>query len=405
MDGSKRTPVAAAVEPVSGLRGWLTRNLKVISGVSFLQDMAYGLLYPVLPIFLTVTLGAAPAIVGLIEGVADGASSIMKVVAGRLSDRYRRRPLIGLGYGLTTLGKVLLAMAGSWPTVLVARCGDRLGKAVRSAPRDAFIAAEVPVDTRGKAFGFHRSANSAGAVIGPLLGVAGYQLLHQQLRPLLVIAVVPAVASVMLVAALHEPAGPSAPIMRSRWRPGELPAGYWQVVAVLGGFSLINFSDALLLLRLHHIGFSVPAVILAYVIYNLVYTLLSYPAGVVTDRLSAAAVFGTGLVAFAVTYIGLGVTRDHLAAWLLIAGYGVFNALTNGVSRAWVSGLLPSTAQGTGQGVFEGLTGVGVLLASVWAGLAWGHDGTTPLLVSGLAAAILALGLLTSAIVSPQRHR
>src|SRR5205085_10377774 len=146
------------------------------------------------------------------------------------------------------------------------------------------------------------------------------------------------------------------------------PIRYWRVVALLGVFSLINFPDALLLLRLHEIGFSVPAIILAYVAYNVVYTLLSYPAGVVADRLSPAAVFGTGLVAFAVAYTGLGLTRNHLAAWLLIAGYGAFTALTDGVGKAWISGLLPTAAQGSGQGLFQGLSGLGILAAGVWAG-------------------------------------
>jgi MFS family permease len=397
MDDPRREAPAAAAGAVSGSQDWLTRNLKVVSGVSFLQDAASELLYPILPIFLTVTLGAPAALVGLVEGLAEGAASVTRVAAGWLSDRYRRRPLIGLGYGLAALGKVLIAVAGAWPVVLVGRCVDRLGKGLRGAPRDALIAADVPVEARGKAFGFHRSVDTAGAVVGPLVGLAGYELLHQHLRPLLVIAVAPAVASALLVAALRDPALTSAPIRR---RPGGLPGRYWRVVAVLGVFSLVNFPDALLLLRLHEIGFSVPAIILAYVAYNIVYTLLSYPAGVAADRLSPTAVFGAGLIVFAVAYTGLGMTRNHLAAWLFIAGYGGFTAFTDGVGKAWISGLLPTAAQGTGQGLFQGVSGLGVLTAGVWAGLAWSRDGTTPLLVSGLTAAALAAGLLTSTIVS-----
>lgn len=195
--------------------------------------------------------------------------------------------------------------------------------------------------------------DTAGAVVGPLVGLAGYQLLHQQIRPLLVIAVAPAVASVLLVAALRDTARTRAPTRPLSWRLNELPGRYWRVVAVLGVFNLVNFPDALLLLRLHEIGFSVPAIILAYVAYNAVYTLLSYPAGVMADRLCPAAVFGAGLVAFAAAYTGLGLTRNHLAAWLLVTGYGGFTALTDGVGKAWISGLLPSAAQGSGQGLFQ----------------------------------------------------
>ena len=384
--------------PAAASGGWLTHNLKVVSGVSFLQDAASELLYPILPIFLTVTLGAPAAVVGLVEGLAEGAASVTKVVAGRVSDRYRRRPLIGLGYGLAALGKVLIAVAAAWPVVLAGRCVDRLGKGVRGAPRDALIAADVPPAARGRAFGFHRSMDTAGAVAGPLIGLAGYQLLHHHIRPLLMIAVVPAVASVLLVAALREPARSREPARQVRWQPRGLPARYWRVVAVLGVFSLVNFPDALLLLRLHDIGFSVPAVIGAYVAYNVVYALLSYPAGALADRLSPAIVFGVGLCVFAVAYTGLGLTRSRPVAWLLIAGYGGYTALTDGVGKAWVSGLLPAVDQGSGQGLFQGLSGLGILAAGVWAGLAWGRDGRLPLLISGVAAAILAGGLLAAAI-------
>jgi MFS family permease len=168
------------------------------------------------------------------------------------------------------------------------------------------------------------------------------------------------------------------------------------VVAALTGFSLVNFPDALLLLRLHQIGFSVTAVIGAYIAYNAVYALLSYPAGAVTDRLPPAAVFGAGLLLFALAYTGLGLTRSHPVAWLLLAAYGGFTALTDGVGKAWISRLVPAADQGSGQGYFQGLTGLAVLVAGLWAGLAWGTDGRLPLLVSGIAAALLAAGLLVA---------
>jgi MFS family permease len=166
------------------------------------------------------------------------------------------------------------------------------------------------------------------------------------------------------------------------------------VVGVLGVFSLVNFPDALLLLRLHEIGFGVVAVILAYVGYNLVYTALSYPAGVIADRLTPRTVFAVGLLVFAAAYFGLGVTEDHLAAWLLIGGYGAYTGLTDGVGKAWVSGLLPAASQGTGQGVFQGVLGAGVLVAGLWAGLAWDGDGHVPLMVSGVVAGLIGVLLL-----------
>ena len=182
----------------------------------------------------------------------------------------------------------------------------------------------------------------------------------------------------------------------------DLPRRFWRVTAVVVGFGLVNFPDALLLLRLNEIGFSVVAVILAYVTYNLVYALGSFPAGVLSDRLPRYAVFGFGLVFFAIGYLGLGLTTNHAAAWVLIGVYGVFTACTDGVGKAWASSLAGADRQATAQGVFQGGSGLAVLIAGVWAGLLWGADGRLPLLVAGgvgacFAAALLGLWALRSA--------
>lgn len=402
---TRRYPLATVVG-VSETRPWLTKNLKIVSGVSFLQDAASELLYPLLPILLTTVLGAPAAVVGIVEGVAEGVAAVTKLIAGRLADRFPKVPLVGAGYGLAAVGKVLVALAGVWPVVLAGRAVDRLGKGIRGAPRDALLVVGIPPQALGRAFGFHRAADTAGAVVGPLLALAGYELLDHRLRPLLWVAVVPAVCSVLLVLLLKEPPRTRAPRRAPRLEQEQverLPARYWRTVAVLAVFALVNFPDALLLLRLHEIGFGVVAVILAYVLYNLVYTVLSFPAGLVADRLGARRVFGVGLVVFSVVYAGLGLSTDHLAAWLLLAGYGGFTALTDGVGKAWISGLLPGALQGTGQGVFQGLTGGGVLVAGLWAGLAWGGDGHLPLVVSGIGAALVAVFLLFSPGRTPAR--
>ncbi len=379
-------------------RPWLTGNLKITSAVSFLQDAASELLYPIMPILLTTVLGAPAAVVGAVEGIAEGVAALTKYVSGRLADRYRKVPLVGLGYGLAAVGKVLVAAAGVWPVVLLGRCVDRLGKGIRGAPRDALMVDGIPVEARGRAFGFHRAADTAGAVVGPLLALAALQVLDHDLRKVLWVAVVPAVLSVLLVFALREPERPAVQERQPGSAPSveALPPAFWRVVVLLGGFSLVNFPDALLLLRLHEIGFSVSLVILAYVAYNAVYAALSYPAGVVSDRLGPRLVIGVGLLVFAVAYAGLGLTEDHLAAWLLLAGYGAFTGLTDGVGKAWVSSLLPRHQQGTGQGVFQGVLGGGVLVAGLWAGFAWGGDGHLPLLVSGAVAGVIGIVVLVT---------
>jgi MFS family permease len=382
------------------VRSWFNRNVRMLSAVSFLQDTASELLYPLLPIYLTSVLGAPAAVVGAVEGVAEGAASLTKLAAGPLGDRYSRRPLIATGYGMAALGKVIVAAATGWPGVLAGRVTDRLGKGIRGAPRDALLVADIDASARGKVFGFHRAMDTLGAVVGPLLGLVGYELLDHQIPPLLWVAVVPAVLSVALVYLVREtrPPAPRGARRAVFAMVGDLPQRYWRVAALVVAFGLVNFPDALLLLRLNDIGFSVVEVILAYVTYNLVYAVVSYPAGVVADRVGKPAVFGIGLVFFAVGYAGLGLTTDTLTAWLLIAAYGLFTGCTDGVGKAWVSSLVGPELQGSAQGVFQGLSGFSILVAGLWAGFLWGVDGELPLLISGVAGGVFAVVTLAVAV-------
>ncbi len=357
-------------------RPWLTRNVVVLCGVSFLQDTASELLYPILPVFLTAVLGAPVAVVGIVEGAADGAAALAKVAAGRRADRTGRRPLIAAGYGLAALGKVLIALAYGWPLVLAARVIDRTGKGVRSAPRDSLLADGVAARYRGAVFGLHRAADTAGAVAGPLLGLALYEALGHRLRPLFWIAVIPAMLGVSY---------------------RDLPGRYWRVLAVLTCFGLVNFPDALLLLRARQLGLSTAGVIAAYAVYNAAYAALAYPAGYLSDRLPRRVVYAAGLLFFAAGYLGLAVIGQAWLVFAVLAVYGGFNACTDGVGKAWISTLLPAGAQGTGQGLYQGLTGAATLIAGVWAGLAWHGTGRPPLLVSGAIAALIAAGMLLTA--------
>ncbi|GAB2748984.1 MFS transporter [Sinomonas soli] len=375
---------------------WLTRNVAVLSGVSLLQDAASEMLYPVLPILLTVVLGAPPAVVGAVEGAAEGVASLTKVLAGRIADRVPKKELIGSGYGLAAAGKAIIAVAYAWPAVLLGRCVDRLGKGIRAAPRDALLVAGVDTATRGRAFGLHRTADTGGAVLGPALGLLLYELLGRQLRPLLAVAVIPAVLSALLVTAVKAPPvpSPSGHPVPAAGRPPALPRRLRRLIAVLALFSLVNFPDALLLLRAHDLGLPTSGVIAAYILYNIVYAGLSYPAGALSDKLPKHVVFATGLGFFALGYLGLGLISSPEWVFPVLLAYGGFSACTDGVGKAWVSSLAPEAAQGRAQGLFQGLTGGAILVAGLWAGLAWGPSGQLPLLASGAAGLGLALVLL-----------
>lgn len=376
----------------------LPRNVKVLSAVSFLQDAASEMLYPVMPLFITGTLGAPAAVVGLIEGVAEATASIGKIVSGRLADLRARRPLIAFGYGLSSLSKPLIGAAGAWPLVLGARFADRIGKGIRTSPRDALIAADTHPSIRGRAFGFHRAADTAGAVVGPLLGLGLYELLDHELRPLFFFAFVPAALSVALICLVreHEPAVRPARGESTVRAAARLPGAYWRTIALLAAFGLVNFADAFLILRAQHLGLGFVSIILAYTLYNVSYAALSYPAGTLSDRVPRHLVFAAGMAVFGVAYLGLGLADSAGWVWVLLPLYGAFTALTDGVGKAWIADLLPADAMGTGLGLYYGITGICALTAGIWAGVAW-DGGTVPLIVSGSVALVLCVVVAVSA--------
>jgi MFS family permease len=397
-------------------RAWLTRNLVVLTLVSLTQDAASELIYPLLPLFLTGVLAAPPVVLGVVEGCAEAAAGISKYVAGRWSDGRRRRPFVTTGYAMAAVGKVIVAAAWVWPAVLVGRVVDRLGKGVRAAPRDALIAASVPREDYGRAFGFHRMGDSFGAVIGPLIALAGLALLDGDVRAVMWWAVIPAVLSTLLTFLVVErrrasvadgdvaDVGPGAVAVAREPRvpPSPLPPAFWRVTVVLVGIAVVNFPDALLLLRVSELGFTTTQVVLAYVVFNLVYTLGSYPAGAWSDRLPRPLVYGVGLLAFAAAYTGLAVVGHSGWVFVLLAVYGLFPAFTDGVGKAWISSLVTDEHRGRAQGVFQSLSNGAVFVAGLWAGLTWTLGpgaGVVPLLVSG------ALGLVAALVLVIGRER
>ncbi len=397
-------PTLGAVSTSARDRRWLTRNVKVLSAVSLAQDAASELMYPLLPILLTTTLGAPAAVVGLVEGVAEGVAAAMKYVSGRWSDRYGRKPAVVGGYGLASIGKVVIAAAGIWPVVLLGRVVDRIGKGIRGAPRDALLADGVPPQSLGRVFGFHRAADTLGAVIGPLLGLAILTATGGDIGLALWIAVIPALISVALVGLTRDsrprpPRPPARPIgahSGPQPRHAPLPRRVRTLAAVLGIFALVNFPDALILLRVNELGYGAAQVAGAYALLNLASAAIAYPAGALSDRWPRSRVYALGLGCFAIGYVGLGLVDGGGAVLALLVVYGGFAGITDGVGKAWLSALAPPDVRGHAQGLFQGLAGAGILVAGLWAGLLWTAGpgaGVIPLLVSGTIATVAAVGL------------
>lgn len=381
------------------MRRWLSRNLVVLSLVSLTQDAASEFLYPLLPLLLTGVLAAPPVVLGVIEGLADATAGVTKYYAGRWSDARGRKPFIAIGYSLAALGKALVAAAGAWPLVLVGRVTDRFGKGIRSAPRDALIASSVPSESLGSAFGFHRAADTLGAVIGPLLGLLALRLLDNDLHKVLWWAVIPAILSVLLVMLVRTPEQEFVERSRRKQDPSTpMPPKFWMVVLPLSCIALVNFADALLLLRIMQLGYSTTEVVFAYVIFNCTNAALAFPAGALADRVHPIYVYSIGLVGFGLAYLGLGVSDGGVLPFLVMAVYGIFPAFTDGVGKAWISRVVPAEHRGRGQGIFQALNAGGILIAGVWAGLLWNSGpgrGVIPLVIAGTIATIASCVLLT----------
>jgi MFS family permease len=381
---------------IRAARRRLPENVRALGWVSFANDLASELAYPVLPLFLTVTLGAPVAVLGLIEGIAEGIAVGLGGISGWLSDRAgeRRRPWIVGGYGLSALARPVLAAAPAWGWVLIGRVADRLGKAGRTAPRDALIRDSTPPELVGASFGYHRALDTAGAVAGPLVAV-GLLAAGVSLRTALWVAVVPGVATLLLLRRVRE-APPRKRQKTNATTPVRelLPRSFWFVLGVWIIFSLGNSSDVFLLLRAKDLGLSATLVVLAYALYNVVYSGLSWPLGALSDRIARTTVLAGGLAIFALVYLGFALARSSWVVWPLFAIYGAYVAATEGVARAWVADHVPGRAAGTAYGLFAAARGASLLVASVVAGVLWSRVGPWSPFVLGAASASLAFVLI-----------
>ena len=339
--------------------------------ISLLNDSASEMIYPLLPVFLTSTLGATPLIVGMIEGTADALSSILKLVAGSMSDRLpRRKPLIVGGYALATISRAWIAVAGRWPSVLAARLLDRTGKGIRSAPRDAMIADVTPVESRGRAFGFQRALDHAGAVIGPLLALLFLDAMHLPMRSVFMIAVIPgAIGVVLLMVALKEPRAASRGPRAATIEGPPLPMTFYRALVAISLFSLGNSSDAFLILQAHAAGVATGLLPLLWAAHHVIKALFSTQAGAASDRFARRYLLVAGWTIYAVIYFLFPFARSVGAFFVLFVAYAIPFTLTEGTERAWISDFVPAELRGKGFGVYYLVSGFGVLAGTALFGV------------------------------------
>jgi MFS family permease len=374
------------------MKKWLSRNLIVLTLVSLAQDAASELLYPLLPYIITAgVIGAAPLALGVIEGCAEAAAGFTKLYSGKKSDSLGRKPFVIAGYSIAGIGKALVIFGTVWQTIFLGRITDRIGKGLRGAPRDALIHDSVPSKDVGKAFGFHRTGDNIGAVFGPLIALAGLSLLNDDVRAVAKWALIPALLSGLLTLFVKETVAVKKEAAAQREKV-PLPAPLKKAIAILVCIQLTNIPDALLLLRLYDLHFSVQGVVLAYALYSLVTVIFAFPGGYFADKFAPQIVYAAGLVAFAIAYATLGLTSSKSVAVVALIVYGIFPALTDGVGKAWIAKLSQPEHRGRAQGVYQASMNFAVLGAGIWGGALWSKGSTQPVLV------VAALGAIAGAI-------
>jgi MFS family permease len=373
----------------------ISKNVFVMGLVSFFNDVASEMLYPIVPIFLTSILGAPVSVVGLIEGIAESTASILKVISGWYSDKYQKRmPFIVAGYSLSSISKIILGFAIAWPMVLLGRFIDRFGKGTRTSARDALIAESSTSANRGISFGFHRALDTAGAVVGPLLAIWLLHSYSNNFRTIFFVAFIPAFIGVLLLLLFvkekkKEPLGNSLKLKGS-WNEFNLSFKIFLAISVF--FAIGNSSDVFLILRSQNLGLSVTATIFAYVVFNFSYALFSVPAGAISDKIGPRKVLISGFLLFGIVYLLFGIVTQNYWLWLIFPLYGIYMALTEGVSKAYISNLVPQEKTGTAFGLYQTAIGICTFFASLIAGLLWDKVSVSaPFILGGCTAFISAI--------------
>jgi MFS family permease len=382
----------------------LSRNVVALGLVSLLTDASSEMIYPLLPLFLTSVLGAGQIFVGLVEGIAESAASLTKLGSGWLSDRLgRRKELVVAGYTLSTLTRPLVAFALAPWHVLAVRFADRLGKGLRTSPRDALIAASTDVTMRGRAYGFHRSMDHLGAVAGPALAFGLLAMLGERLRMIFLLAAIPGFLSVLILTLWVSDVQVERAATREPRRAARLDGQLIRFLLVVTLFTLGNSSDAFLLLRARDVGIAVAHLPLLWMFFHVIKAATGMPGGILSDLRGRRGAIIAGWLIYALAYLGFGAASHPWHIWALFAFYGLYFGLTEGVERALIADLVPAERQASAFGVYHFCIGIAALPSSLLMGYLYQRFGAGPAFTVGASLAALS-ALLLLILLRPSSH-
>lgn len=372
----------------------ITGNVLFLGLVSFLTDVSSEMIYPLLPLFVTTVIGAGPAFLGMVEGVAESTAALFKLLSGVISDRSKgRKPLVLTGYLLSSLSRPLMAIAAAPLTVLLVRFSDRIGKGIRTSPRDALIADSTDASMWGKAYGFHRSLDHAGAIVGPLLATGLLVLFAADLRTVFWLAAIPGFLAVLLIIVKVRDVA-RTPKTNNNCHLTAPPKNIRAFLLILLLFTLGNSSDVFLLLRASGMGVTPYRIPLLWTFFHIVKMLASMPFGALSDRIGRRSVIISGWAVYALAYVGFALVTTELQIWLLFAWYGLFYGMTEGVEKAYLSDLAEPAERGSVFGWYNCAIGIAAMPASLVFGLIWQKASPQAAFACGAGLACLAALLL-----------
>lgn len=353
----------------------IPKNVIILGLVSFFNDVASEMVYPIVPIFMTQVLKASTTAVGLVEGIAESTAAITKFIFGYLSDKFRKRkPFVAAGYTMSSLSKAIIGLANAWPLVLFSRFLDRLGKGLRTGSRDALLLQNTNEKNKGFIFGFHRAFDSAGAVLGPILGLILIYLLPNNLQLVFYLATIPGLIGVILLMIFVKEKNELTPLKKQEKFNFSLKNINPKVKLFLFIsfiFALGNSSDAFLILRAKNLGLTTQMAVMVYVLYNLIQTFFSTPLGKLSDKIGHKKMYSFGLLIFSLVYFFFGFINKSIYLWILFPIYGIYIAATDGVSKAYLGEFIKEKEAGSIYGLYQMLIAFASFFASFIGGILW----------------------------------